>query len=211
MFFYILIIFLNFKSAQAQQVTQPATEPVAHQPTEPEKPHNKLMLAVVGSKTLAESVQGDSWSFERPSVGVEIHANEFVAAQTSLTLLDQQYVLDKGGSSVLFERRRLILPVMISYRAFPWFYVSAGPYIGVALNEIQTYRRGLNPALRPPKSSMDDFLEFGFVTALQFFIPVTKKIEGMASIYYYAPYDETQLKKSNSLFFLFGVKFGLGK
>lgn len=199
-FCILLLNLLSIQSAQAQQTS-----------TDVEKPQNKLMLGVVGSKTLAESVQGDSWFFERPSVGVEIHANEFVAAQTSLTLLDQQYVLDKGGASVLFERRRLVLPVMISYRAFPWFYFSAGPYIGVALNEIQTYRRGLNPALSSPKSSMDDFLEFGFVTALQFFIPVTKKVEGMASIYYYAPYDEAQLKKSNSLFFLFGVKFGLGR
>ncbi len=191
MFFYILFFLFQFVQAQ-----------------EHEKPQNKLMLGVVGSKTLSESVQGDSWSFERPSVGVEIHANDFVAAQTSLTVLDQQYVLDKGGTSVLFERRRLMVPIMISYRAFPWLYVSAGPYIGFALNEIQTYRRGLNPALSPPKSSMDDFLEFGFVSALQFFIPITKKLDGMVSIYYYAPYDEAQLKKANSLFLLFGVKFG---
>ena len=200
MIFYLLTLFLCLQPVYGE------SKPMAD-----EIPQNKLILAVVGTKTLSESVQGSSWSFEQPSIGAEIHANEYIAAQISLTVLDQQYVLDKEGASVLFERRRLLLPVMITYRAFPWFYFSAGPYMGFALNEIQTYRRGLNPAFSPPKSSMDDFLEFGFVSALQFFVPVSKKIEGMANVYYYVPYDESQLKKSNSLFFLFGVKFGLGK
>ncbi len=176
-----------------------------------EKPHNKIMLAVVGAKTLTQNEPGDRWSFDQPSVGVEIHANEYVAAQVSLTLLEQQYLVSKANADVLMSRRRLVLPLMVSYRAFPWLYISAGPYAGFAMNDVKTWRRGLDPALPPPKSSMNDFLEFGFVSAVQFFIPVTEKIEGMASVYYYVPYDETQLKKSNSLFFLLGVKFGLKK
>lgn len=172
---------------------------------------NRLIVSVVGSKTLSESVDGGGWTFDSPSVAIEIQASEYVAAQVSLTVLQQQYLLDKEGASVLFERRRLLLPVMVSYRAFTWFYISAGPYIGFALNEAKTFRRGLNPAFSPPKSSMDDFVEFGFTSALQFFVPISKQIEGSFGLHYYIPYDEAQLKKSNSIFFTAGIKFGLGK
>jgi hypothetical protein len=177
----------------------------------PEDSENKITVSMVGYKSLSQSGEGDAWHFDLPSVALEVNANEYIAAQTSLTILNQQYLINKEGADVLFERRRLMVPINISYKILSWLQISAGPYAGFAVNDLEVSRRGLNPSSRVPSSSIEDFLEFGFMSSLQFYIPVTNKIQIAVNAYHYVPYHEAQLKKSNSLFFTTGVKFGLGK
>lgn len=137
----------------------------------------------------------------------EIGATENISFETGLIFVERQYQVANDNYLLQQDVNRLHIPVMVKLWWRDIIAISFGPYMAFAMSgtrSTEVIRVVDSDDLETPA---EDFVEFGFDSALTLNIPLKNKTGIFVEVRYFAPYDTIQFRKYNSIYGLAGFKY----
>lgn len=184
-------------------------QPVSSMPVKPEGLGYK-MISIAGTYSANISGAydaGKSGEFYPLSGLFELGATKNIAFETGLIFVERQYQVANDNYLLQQDVNRLHIPVMVKLWWKDIIAISVGPYMAFAMSAVRSTEVIRVMDSDDLETPAEDFVEFGFDSALTIHIPIREKTGIFAEIRYFAPYDTIQLKKYNSVYGLAGFKY----